>query len=242
MLVFPGFWSAWPKFWAGISARMTPGCPRDVRPKTSSLGWFFVLERLSFRIRGFEKGLVLKFRSVTIRRAQPSARLSKEICVSLCGLSEGSAGVSPRALRGSAGFCGIFWGFSGVVILCLWPSRAVGVGGQRGLSWKKPFLCQRLRPLFCTFHMPPQEKEDTLLEKCLGCFWGVVCRQRPPANPFSKPKVENAPRAAEGFQALRTPNPDKVKKESPAKCKISASWLWNENLPSWPTLADFSHF
>ena len=43
----------------------------------------------------------LKFRRVTIRGAQPSARLSEEIC-----LSEGSAGVSPRALRAFAGFCG----------------------------------------------------------------------------------------------------------------------------------------
>ena len=61
----------------------------------------------------------LKFQRVNIRGAQPSARLSEEICV-----SEGSAGVSPRALRGlsegsagslrgSAGFRGIFRGFSG---------------------------------------------------------------------------------------------------------------------------------
>ena len=44
------------------------------------------------------------FRRVTIGRAQPSARLSEEIC-----LSEGSAGVSQRALRGSvraSGLCG----------------------------------------------------------------------------------------------------------------------------------------
>ena len=59
---------------------------------------------------------LLKFRRVTIQVAQPSARLSEEICLSegsagslrgFCGgLSEGSAGVSPRVLRGSAGFCG----------------------------------------------------------------------------------------------------------------------------------------
>ena len=69
--------------------------------------------------------IILKFRRVTIRGAQPSARLSEDIC-----LSEGSAGVSPRALRGlsegsagtlrgSAGVRGIFRGFSGVVTLCL---------------------------------------------------------------------------------------------------------------------------
>ena len=58
----------------------------------------------------------LKLRRVTIRGAQPSARLSEEIC-----LSEGSAGVSERAprgrsagsLRGSAGVRGIFRGFRG---------------------------------------------------------------------------------------------------------------------------------
>ena len=59
---------------------------------------------------GAETLIFLKFRRVTIRGAQPSARLSEEIC-----LSEGSAGVSERAprglsegsagsLRGSAGF------------------------------------------------------------------------------------------------------------------------------------------
>ena len=63
--------------------------------------------------------MLLKFRRVTIRGAQPSARLSEEI-----GLSEGSAGVSERAprglsegsagsLRGSAGVRGIFRGFRG---------------------------------------------------------------------------------------------------------------------------------
>ena len=68
---------------------------------------------------------VLKFRRVTIRGAQPSARLSEKIC-----LSEGSAGVSPRALRGlSEGSAGSLRGsagvreenprFSGVVTLCL---------------------------------------------------------------------------------------------------------------------------
>ena len=67
------------------------------------------------------KTKLLKFRRVTIRGAQPSARLSEEIC-----LSEGSTGVSQRALRGlcegSAGSLrgrGIFRGFSGVVTLCL---------------------------------------------------------------------------------------------------------------------------
>ena len=63
--------------------------------------------------------------TVTIRGAQPSTRVSEEIC-----LSEGSPGVSQRALRGlsegspgslrgSAGVRGIFRGFSGVVTLCL---------------------------------------------------------------------------------------------------------------------------
>ena len=47
---------------------------------------------------------ILKFRSVTIRGAQPSARLSEEICLRE-GFLEASAGVSSRVLQGSAG-CG----------------------------------------------------------------------------------------------------------------------------------------
>ena len=50
---------------------------------------------LSAKFREEQTRLFLKFPRVTIRGAQPSARLSEEIC-----LSEGSAGVSPRALRG----------------------------------------------------------------------------------------------------------------------------------------------
>ena len=54
---------------------------------------------------------LLKFRRVTIRGAQPSARLSEEIC-----LSEGSAGVSQRALRGlSGGSAGSLRGFCGAL-------------------------------------------------------------------------------------------------------------------------------
>ena len=53
---------------------------------------------------------VLKSRRVTIRGAQPSARLSKEIY-----LSEGSPGVSQRALRGpSEGSAGSLRGSAGV--------------------------------------------------------------------------------------------------------------------------------
>ena len=43
------------------------------------------------------------------------------------GLSEGSAGVSPRVLRGSRG---ILRGFPGVVTLCLRPSGTVGYIGM----------------------------------------------------------------------------------------------------------------
>ena len=38
---FPAFWPPWPKFGAGISARMTPGCPREVRPKNFLSGLIF---------------------------------------------------------------------------------------------------------------------------------------------------------------------------------------------------------
>ena len=68
------------------------------------------ITEINSRIAWREK--LLKFRRITIRGAQPSARLSKEIC-----LSEGSAGVSPRALRrlseSSAGSLRGFWGSAG---------------------------------------------------------------------------------------------------------------------------------
>ena len=35
--------------------------------------------------------------------------------------------------------------------------------------------------------MPPLERGHTFQENFLGSFWGFVCRQPPPANPFSKP-------------------------------------------------------
>ena len=67
---------------------------------TSPASWIPSLYRLH----------LLKFRRVTIRGAQPSARLSEEIC-----LSEGSAGVSQRAPRGlSEGSAGSLWGSAGV--------------------------------------------------------------------------------------------------------------------------------
>ena len=52
---------------------------------------------------------LLQFRRVTIREAQPSARLAEEICLSegLEGFLKASAGVSSRRLRGSAGTAGI---------------------------------------------------------------------------------------------------------------------------------------
>ena len=93
---------------------------------------------------------ILKFRRVTIRGAQPSARLSEEICLSegSAGVSQralrGLSGVSPRVLRGSAGVRGIFQGFSGVVTLCLWPSGTVGLPAHRGAFY---------------------------LQLCLGAFW-----------------------------------------------------------------------
>ena len=40
-LFFPGFRGAWPKFWARTSARMTPGCPRDIRPENFLFGLLF---------------------------------------------------------------------------------------------------------------------------------------------------------------------------------------------------------
>ena len=62
------------------------------------------LGRGSYSRKGvFLPSRFLKFPTVTILGAQCAARLSEEIC-----LSEGSAGVSQRALRGSLqGFCGV---------------------------------------------------------------------------------------------------------------------------------------
>ena len=45
MLVFPGFWPPWPKFWAGISARMTPGRLSQKLPLWAELS--FLIEILS---------------------------------------------------------------------------------------------------------------------------------------------------------------------------------------------------
>ena len=50
-------------------------------------------------------------------------------------LSEGSAGVSSRVLRGSAGLRGIFRGFLGVVTVCLWPSGTVGLPADNSLRF-----------------------------------------------------------------------------------------------------------
>ena len=92
-----------------------------------SMAWTAVSRCEQFWIGGPDgsRVILLKSRRVTIRGAQPSARLSEEIC-----LSEGSAGVSQRAprglseasagsLRGSARVRRSFRGFSGVVTLCL---------------------------------------------------------------------------------------------------------------------------
>ena len=97
-------------------------------------GWFWALADVPPE-RQPER--VLKFRRVTIRGAQPSARLSEEIC-----LSEGSAGVSQRAprglsegsagsLRGSAGVRVIFPRVPGVVTLCCDPRELLERGYVR---------------------------------------------------------------------------------------------------------------
>ena len=77
--------------WALVEARGTPvsdsGAPLDAAPKCP----FYTL----------------KFRRVTIRGAQPSARLSEEICLSEVGVSQralqGLSEVSAGSLRGLCG-------------------------------------------------------------------------------------------------------------------------------------------
>ena len=81
--------------------------------------WMYCRGRLSVLEPRKVQIILLKLRRLTIRGAQPSARLSEGICISE-GFLEASAGVARRvlrALRCSAGVHGIFRGFSGVVTL-----------------------------------------------------------------------------------------------------------------------------
>ena len=71
--------------------------------------WIHKIKAQKFQGK-FRSNFFLEFRRVTIRGAQPSARLSEEIC-----LSEGSAGVPQRALRGlSEGSAGSLRSSAGV--------------------------------------------------------------------------------------------------------------------------------
>ena len=81
-----------------------------------------VMKSEKARIGGSAKALLLKFRRVTIRGAQPSAR--QRVLGDLCGvLFKDSAG-SPQ---GSAGVCGGPRDFPRVVTLSLSPWRTVGL-------------------------------------------------------------------------------------------------------------------
>ena len=94
---FSGIWSlanvqgaSFAFVFAAVSLR--PRCTQLQSPSTAPEHWF------------------LKFRRVTIRGAQPSTRLSEEICLSeaLGGSLRGLCGVSPRVLQG---LCGVHcWG------------------------------------------------------------------------------------------------------------------------------------
>ena len=124
---------------------------------------------------------VLKFRRVRLSEGHNPPRGSPRNLPlrGLCGgLSEGSAGVSQRALRGlcgvsprvlrgsAAGVREIFRGSSGVVTLCLWPWGTVGwccTCPNYACCW---WVCKDLHhcntrhhfmlPMFC---------------RHLGCFW-----------------------------------------------------------------------
>ena len=61
---------------------------------------------------------------------------------------------------------------------------------REGVGARKSFICQRFRPLFCTlfpYALVGEGGRDAFLENFLGLFFGFVCGQPPPANPFSKP-------------------------------------------------------
>ena len=120
----------------------------------------------------------LKFRRVTIRGAQPSARLSEEIC-----LSEGSAGVSPRVLR-SAGFCGCprdfqrFFGGSDPMLVTL------------ANSWRKNHDSQRCDRILHIFLRPK-------IGQFSPTFWGdFLIRQKPgeKGTKIQSNPLETAPR------------------------------------------------
>ena len=61
-----------------------------------------------------------------------------------------------------------------------------------GVGARKSFKNQRFRPLFCTIfpNAPLGEGGHISGEFFLGSFGGFVCRQPPPANPFSKPLID----------------------------------------------------
>ena len=80
-----------------------------------------------------------KFRRVTIWGAQPSVRLSEEICLSK-GFLEAFAGGSLRGFCGvPAGLCGGPQHFPRIVTLSLWP------GGAAGILLGRDFESQRVR-------------------------------------------------------------------------------------------------
>ena len=69
-----------------------------------------------------------------------------------------------------------------------WPTEGVGA--------RKPFRGQRFRPLFCTvFSLRLLKGRGTHFWRTSWApFWGFVCRQPPPANPFSKPLKQGGSR------------------------------------------------
>ena len=72
-------------------------------------------------------------------------------------------------------------------------------GGWRkeGVGAKKPFKGRRFTPLCVPFFLCPLRSLGEwghISGELLGSFWGFVCRQPPPANPFSKPPREAIPR------------------------------------------------
>ena len=61
-----------------------------------------------------------------------------------------------------------------------------GVGGQRGLARGNPSKAGDSGLFSVPFFLCPLRRRDTFLKNCLALFGGFVCRQPPPANPFSK--------------------------------------------------------
>ena len=82
-----------------------------------------------------------------------------------------------------------------------WRTEGVGV--------RKSFICQRFRPLsfLYPFSYAALGEGAHISGELFGLFLGFVCRQPPPANPFSKPLMEGTYASrSPGIPGMRAPS------------------------------------